>query len=68
MNSTNCTSRELYNSLSEFEQFLVDQWYLTIIDWQMTMKPKEWFNQSLQQLKQQFTDKLKRDRKDLTKK
>ena len=62
MNSTNCTSRELYNSLLDFEQYLVDQWYLTIIDWQLTMQPKEWCTFSYQQLKWMYADKLKRDR------
>lgn len=63
MQNTKPTSRELYNSLWEFEQYLVDNGYLSIIDWVFSMQPKLDCKMSFQQMKQWFTEKMKRDRK-----
>lgn len=68
MQNTKLTSRELYNSLPDFDRYLVDEGYLSIIDWQLSMQPKEHCVMSYQQLKQWFTEKLKRERKDWHKK
>lgn len=63
MNNTNFTSREVYNSIGDFDRYLVDIGYLSILDWQLSMQPKEWCKISFQQAKQMYNDKLKMDRK-----
>lgn len=63
MNNINFTSKEIYNSIWDFERYLVDLGYLSIIDWQLSMKPKEWYMISFEQAKQMYNDKLKRNRK-----
>lgn len=68
MNNTNFTSREIYNQIGDFDRYLVDIGYLSIIDWVLSMQPKEWCKVWFNQAKQMYNDKLKMDRKHSTNK
>lgn len=63
MNNTNFTSRDVYNGIGDFDRYLVDIGYLSIIDWVLSMQPKDWCMISFQQAKKMYNDKLKMERK-----
>lgn len=67
MQNTNPTSRELYNSIDEFSQYLVDQGYLTIIDGQLTDKSKPWCMATYSTLLNQYKELWKSQKKRLKK-